>query len=82
MSLDDETALEPNDVNLAALGTIRVDIFRVSYRGKKPENYRADNYGSLDSHTVVNEKTKKAGCHRVQYVLSDISLYRSVIYIF
>ena len=59
---------------MEALGTIRVDIFRVEYRGSMPQNYRADNSESLDGHATVHEKTKKAGSHRIQCVLSGLRL--------
>ena len=64
---DDDDAVIPPRERLRTLGTIRIDVFRVTRAGL-PQDFRAPRSGAdiLASPSKLHERTKKAGAHRVQ----------------
>ena len=56
----------PSQDDLEALGTIRVDIYRVVWRGIIENPFHKGGLGQLDGDHAVHEKAKKAGSHRVK----------------
>ena len=51
----------PSQDDLEALGTIRVDIYRVVWRGIIENPFHKGGLGQLDGDHAVHEKAKKAG---------------------
>ena len=64
---DDESAILPSKDDLEALGTIRVDVYRIICHDWADSDFRRAIPDQLDSEHALHERTKKAGSHRVKY---------------